>query len=69
MPGGLPAGRVEQPHVWWQLQLARDPERWKEEYEVEIRNRRRVELIRRIMGPDLPPGLDDLDELEEDPDE
>jgi hypothetical protein len=49
--------------------LARDPERWKEEYEVELRNRRRVELIRRIMGPDTPPGLADLDELEEDLDE
>jgi hypothetical protein len=49
--------------------LARDPERWKEEYEVEARNRRRVELIRRIMGPDIPPGLGDLDELEEDLDE
>jgi hypothetical protein len=49
--------------------LARDPDRWKGEYEVEARNRRRVELIRRITGPDLPPGLDDLDELEEDPDE
>jgi hypothetical protein len=49
--------------------LARDPERWKEEYEVETRNRRRVELIRRIMGPEAPPGLADLDELEEDLDE
>jgi hypothetical protein len=28
-----------------------------------------VELIRRIMGPDTPPGLADLDELEEDLDE
>ena len=27
--------------------LARDPDRWKEEYEVETRNRRRVERIRR----------------------
>jgi hypothetical protein len=46
--------------------LARDPDRWKEEYEVETRNRRRVELIRRIMGPEAPPGPADLDELEED---
>jgi hypothetical protein len=46
--------------------MARDPDRWKEEYEVELRNRRRVELIRRIMGPDAPPELPDLDELEED---
>ena len=46
--------------------MARDPDRWKEEYEVELRNRRRVELIRRIMGPDAPPDLADLDELEED---
>ena len=46
--------------------LARDPERWQEDYEVELRNRRRVELIRGIMGPDMPPGLADLDELEED---
>ena len=46
--------------------LARDPERWKGDYQVELRNRRRVERIRRIMGPDAPPGLADLDELEED---
>ena len=46
--------------------LARDPERWEEDYEVELRNRRRVELIRRMMGPEAPPGLADLDELEED---
>jgi len=45
--------------------LARDRERWKEDYEVELRNRRRVERIRRIMGTDIPPGLAaDLDELE-----
>jgi len=45
--------------------LARDRERWKEDYEVETRNRRRVERIRRIMGTDIPPGLAaDLDELE-----
>jgi hypothetical protein len=49
--------------------LARDPERWKEDYEVELRNRRRVELVRRIMGPEAPPELADLDELEEDLDE
>jgi hypothetical protein len=50
--------------------LARDPERWKEEYEVELRNGRRVDRIRRIMGPDIPPGLAaDLDELGEDLDE
>jgi hypothetical protein len=49
--------------------LARDPERWKDEYEVELRNRRRVERIRRIMGTEAPPGLADLDELEEDLDE
>jgi hypothetical protein len=49
--------------------LARDPDRWKEEYEVETRNRRRVERIRRIMGREAPPGLADLDELEEDLDE
>ncbi len=49
--------------------LARDPERWKDDYEVELRNRRRVERIRRIMGPDAPPGLVDLDELQEDWDE
>jgi len=46
--------------------LARDPDRWKEEYEVETRNRRRVERIRRIMGAEAPPGLADLDELEKD---
>jgi hypothetical protein len=46
--------------------MVRDPDRWREDYEVETRNRRRVELIRRIMGPEAPPELPDLDELEED---
>jgi hypothetical protein len=46
--------------------LARDPERWQEDYEIELRNRRRVERIRRIMGPGAPPGPADLDEIEED---
>jgi hypothetical protein len=46
--------------------MAHDPDRWREDYEVELRNRRRVELMRRIMGPDAPPDLADLDELEED---
>ncbi|MBX7235652.1 MAG: hypothetical protein K1X65_14795 [Caldilineales bacterium] len=46
-------------------QFARDPERWREEYEVELRNRRRVELVLRLLGPDAPAGiLDDLAELE-----
>lgn len=46
-------------------QLARDPERWREEYEVELRNRRRVELVVRLLGPDAPAGiLEDLAELE-----
>jgi hypothetical protein len=44
--------------------LSRDPERWRDDYEVELRNRRRVEQIRRIMGPEAPPELVDLDELE-----
>lgn len=46
-------------------QVARDPERWREEFEVELRNRRRVELVLRLLGPDAPAGiLDDLAELE-----
>lgn len=46
-------------------QYARDPERWQEEYEVELRNRRRVELVLRLLGPDAPAGvLADLAELE-----
>lgn len=46
-------------------QVARDPERWRDEYEVELRNRRRVELVLRLLGPDAPEGiLDDLAELE-----
>jgi hypothetical protein len=46
-------------------QYARDPERWREEYEVELRNRRRVELVLRLLGPDAPAGvLDDLAEWE-----
>lgn len=42
-------------------QSARDPERWKEDYEVELRNRRRVELVLRLLGPEAPAGiLEDL---------
>lgn len=40
-------------------------ERWKEDYAVESRNRRRVELVLRLLGPDADPGLlEDLDALE-----
>lgn len=46
-------------------QRRQDPERWKEEYDVEVRNRRRVELVLTLLGPDAPPGLlEDLKELE-----
>lgn len=44
-------------------QRARNPERWKEEYEVEVRNRHRIERVLRLLGPEGPPGL--LAELEE----
>jgi hypothetical protein len=44
-------------------QRSRNPERWKEEYEVEVRNRHRIELVLRLLGPEGPPGL--LAELEE----
>ena len=51
-------------HNWkyYLEQRRNDPERWQEDYEVELRNRRRVEEIVRLLGPDAPPGL--LDELE-----
>ena len=46
-------------------QRRQDPERWKEEYDVEVRNRRRVELVLTLLGPDAPPGLlEDLQGLE-----
>ncbi len=46
-------------------QRHQDPERWKEEYDVEVRNRRRVELVLTLLGADAPPGLlEDLKELE-----
>ncbi|MCO6452117.1 MAG: hypothetical protein J5I90_15150 [Caldilineales bacterium] len=42
-----------------------NPQRWREDYKVEIRNRRRVELIIRLLGPDAPAGLsDDLADME-----
>ncbi len=43
-------------------QRRQDPERWQEEYDVEVRNRRRVELVLALLGPDAPPGL--LEDLE-----
>lgn len=46
-------------------QYGRDPERWREEYDVELRNRRRVELVLRLLGADAPVGvLEDLAEME-----
>jgi len=46
-------------------QRRQDPERWKEEYDVEVRNRRRVELVLTLLGPDAPAGLlEDLQGLE-----
>ena len=47
-------------------QVRQDPERWQSEREVEIRNRQRVEMILRLLGPDAPPGLlDDLAKSDE----
>lgn len=40
----------------------RDPEQWEEDYEVEVRNRERVELVLRLLDPDAPEGV--LAELE-----
>ncbi len=42
-------------------QRRQEPEKWQEDYEVEVRNRRRVELVLALLGPDAPAGL--LDEL------
>ncbi len=42
-----------------------DAERWKEDYEVELRNRRRVEVLIQLLGADAPSGLmDDLAALD-----
>lgn len=46
-------------------QHASDPERWQQEYDVEVRNRERVVLITQLLGPEAPPGLlEDLAMLE-----
>jgi hypothetical protein len=48
-------------------QRASDPERWEADLQAESRNRRRVELVLRLLGPDAPYGLlDDLETLEQD---
>ena len=46
-------------------QRAGNRERWDADYKVELRNRRRVEQVLRLLGPDAPYGLmDDLETLE-----
>ena len=46
-------------------QRASNPDRWDADYQVELRNRRRVEQVLRLLGPDAPYGLmDDLETLE-----
>lgn len=48
-------------------QRVRDPQRWREDYRVEQRNRQRVMLIIGLLGPDAPHGLEsDLAEMEKD---
>lgn len=43
----------------------RDAEQWEEDYEVEVRNRERVELVLRLLDQDAPGDvLSELDELE-----
>ena len=47
----------------------RDPEQWREDYEVELRNRHRVEELLRLLGSDAPSGvLEELETLEADED-
>ncbi len=46
-------------------QRASDPERWDADKKAELRNRRRVEQVLRLLGSDAPYGLmDDLETLE-----
>ncbi|HEY54230.1 MAG TPA: hypothetical protein G4N94_12330 [Caldilineae bacterium] len=48
-------------------QRASDPDRWEADLQAELRNRRRVELVLRLLGPDAPYGLlEDLETLEQD---
>jgi len=48
-------------------QRAQNPDRWDADYQVELRNRRRVELVLSLLGSDASDGiLDDLESLEND---
>lgn len=52
---------------YYLAQRAGNPERWQEEYEVELRNRQRVLTVLQLLGPAAPSGLlEDLAELEKD---
>lgn len=54
-------------HSWryYLQERAQNPEKWKNDYDVELRNRKRVELVIRLLGPDVPPDLkEDLDSLD-----
>jgi len=47
-------------------QRAQNPDRWDADFEVELRNRRRVQLVSDLLGSDAPAGLiDDLESLED----
>jgi DNA helicase IV len=52
----------------WQYYLeqrAGHPDRWDADYQAELKNRRRVGQVLRLLGPDAPYGLmDDLETLE-----
>lgn len=52
----------------WQYYLdqrAQNPEKWKNDYAYEARNKRRVQLVVRLLGADAPTGiLDDLEAME-----
>ena len=46
-------------------QRASNPDRWDADHQAELKNRRRVELVLRLLGSDAPHGLmDDLETLE-----
>ncbi|RME85320.1 MAG: hypothetical protein D6775_03125 [Caldilineae bacterium] len=54
-------------HNWqYFLRQARNnPERWREEYDVEIRNKRRIQTVVHLLGKHAPEGLlEDLEKLE-----
>lgn len=44
---------------------AQNPEKWQNDYDFEVRNRKRVELVIRLLGDAAPSGvLEELDKLE-----